>query len=537
MLGAVQEGRRPGGVKRTPCLGLMIGLGIWLATGPSSAPAEVAGVEIASTCNGPCEPRLLPAAASGVVALWTDEGGATQAQLLEPRTGTRLGRAAMLGRIAADDVPAYAVDTPDGDVVLFGVLADGRVTFTRGSPISERRVGSRVLLPATASDVLGVAATTTPAGLAMVVLRGERDVPGERRASMEVELHEIGTKGEAGGPPRRWTSTSGYDPRIARCGDSLYLSWRSIPGTVVTAITAGERLPERMLPNDDLDELGPLACVSGGGRLFARSSSHPRQILIASLGPAGGPSPAWRAKQLPDPVRDMQLRGKRLYLFLDARDAGTTTVHVLDIETERLAALSLELPPLEPCAMLASEKAAVCGRTREVESSVQCRRVVNRVLVTWHGPAVSPSSETRPEGAVSAHATFFDDAAGITDPEAPSAKTLAARRSRLACGEPGWEPLRAALVSWCGTEARRRSRRAKPFCDEADPHSLLYQATNCTDIPLACGGTRRHAVLQVDRAQYDAGDDVEVGYLNCSVTFERRDGRWSVAGTDCVADL
>lgn len=517
---------------RRAAIGFLVGIGLCLLASSARVGAEVVSVELAPTCSGPCEPRLVPVGASKVLALWAGDDGSLQTQLLEARMGTRLGASAALGRIAAEDVRVQAVTTPDDDVVLLGALADGRVTFARGSLAAERRVAPRVLLPATGRDVLGVAATPLGSGLAVVVLRGERDVPGGKRGSMDVELYKVGAGGDPLGLPLRWSSSSGFDPRIAHCGDALYLAWCSIPAVVVTVVSsAGEHSSERTLSNDALDELGPLACVGAEGRLLATFSTPPKRISIASLEDSGK-ALVWRRKPLADPISDVQVGTGRAYLFLDARQAGTTAVQRLDLTSETLAALPVALPPLEPCAVTDAEKTVVCGSTQEVESSVECRRVVNRVLATAHGGSVSSTSEKGAEAA-----PFFDGASRIADPDAPSATALAARQSRLACGEPGWEPLREALASWCDATERRRSRRLKPFCETADPHSLLYQATNCTDLPLSCGKTARREVLDVDRRRYDAGDDVEVRYMNCSATFKRTDGKWRVDDTDCAGDI
>jgi hypothetical protein len=91
--------------------------------------------------------RFVELTVGKLAAVWEAQGRKLWVQRLAPDSGTRIGLAASVGQLvsANDFVRAFAL--PDGDLGLVGALADGRITFARGSARSDRRVGAKVLIP------------------------------------------------------------------------------------------------------------------------------------------------------------------------------------------------------------------------------------------------------------------------------------------------------------------------------------------------------------------------------------------------------
>jgi hypothetical protein len=450
-----------------------------------------------------------------------------------------LGPPATLGKVTTVDL--RAVTTADDDIVVLGALANGRITFSRGSSTMSRRVAPRVLLPPARHDVLGFAAAANGAGLVLVVLRGEPDAPGEAHPEMEVELNLLDTSGEQLSV-WRWTSTSGFDPQIARCGDTTYVAWRTLEGVVATAVSAtGERTPAPSLSNENVNALGPIVCLGGEARLLATWNDRAKKVSIARLTPTGKGESVWRVIPTSGVIYDVRGSTGGVFLFLDDRDASKSTVEVLDLATESVSRSPLVLPALAPCLVRDGEKSAICGLNRPVEVSSKCHRITSQLLVTFHGDALT-APHSRQASAIqqapgdARDSPFFIGPSRIEDPDALSESARATLRSRLRCGETGWSPLRAALAEWCRGKGGM-SKRVRPFCDTSDSESLLFQSINCTDVPVSCGKVPGREVLEVDRGRYDAGRKVQIQYMNCAATLERVNGRWKVSDADCAADL
>jgi hypothetical protein len=187
-------------------------------------------------------PRLVALTPDRLMALWTDNTGGMFAQGIDARAGALVGLRTSLGLIATDEEDQHlaALAMPDGDLVLVGVLADGRRT------------------------VLGLAATVTGTDVAALVRYGERVDMRQTAAPMDVTLLKLDGRGQLVGKPRLSTAASGFEVRLAQCLDTLYMAWRSGPSVVFATLSgSGERSSTRSLRIPLLNDLGPSPGRSG----------------------------------------------------------------------------------------------------------------------------------------------------------------------------------------------------------------------------------------------------------------------------------
>ena len=175
----------------------------WRTLLDSLDPHERRRTRYFATLAGSCAPTLIELSDGNVVALWASVNGRLSAQSIDARDGALLGPVVDLGYMAtaggAFAPQPFAVLMPDGDLALVGLLRDGRVTFARGSEDTVRRVGPKLIVRATSSDVLGIAAAPHGTGVTVLLLRAPDGYdPKTLRspAETQVELYELGPTGD-----------------------------------------------------------------------------------------------------------------------------------------------------------------------------------------------------------------------------------------------------------------------------------------------------------------------------------------------------
>jgi hypothetical protein len=507
----------------------------------SSAGAAARSLEISSRCIGKCEPRLVALTPDRLMALWTDNTGGMFAQGIDARAGALVGLRTSLGLIATDEEDQHlaALAMPDGDLVLVGALADGRVTFTRGSIVPDRRVAPRVVLPAAERTVLGLAATVTGTDVAALVLYGERVDMRQTAAPMDVTLLKLDGRGQLVGKPRLSMASSGFEARLAQCLDTLYMAWRSGPSVVFATLSgSGERSSTRSLRIPLLQDLGPILCVGGEARLFATAAiDRPftvnpptrKEIQVASIGPEGRALDDWRVMPVPGPIAYMLPGPGRLYLAIDRGSNDGFPVQALETSSEKLAPVPARFPLTERCLILDEKARTACASRKVIRMVRECKYIEDKLAVSLSGTtAATPAPGGGGDG------MFFDGSstiigAGVPAPGAPALSSI------VHCGDAAWAPLRAGLDAWCSAKKRKKSANSdlKEICRPDNPTSLLHQATNCTDLPLSCRKAKGNEnVLQVEAAEIAAGA-VQLKYMGCSVDLKRAGEEWSINSYRC----
>lgn len=509
-------------------------------------------LEAVRGCTGSCEPTLVKLTNGHVISLWAAENGHLWAQTIDPMTGTLLGAGTQLGQLTTGSGPVadqpLAVALHDGDLALIGLLADGRITFTRGSENAARRVPPRVVIPPTEGEVIGLAAGTASADrVTVLVLRGPPDFDRQSlrpAPHMQVEFYVIGANGEAS-PPQRWTSAHGFAPRVASCGSNQYLAWQSADHIVFSVIGAdGQRSPDYIVPparKRTLSHLGSLLCHGPDAQLLVSwkrtitSSETTREVSVAVLKPTHAIKPQWKTFQLPGPPDSVLLNGGQLAAHqtqaavevLVDREQYSQFIEI-DLQRQKLAALPLRVPRRHECLPLSSTR-VLCASSKAVDPSDSCPNAPARVEFSFFGEILASPT---PQPAFS-----YWKVATIDQPEAVSAATAARQQKRLRCGEAGWNGLRQALELWCAGDAREDDARALTvYCSRDDEASLLYQAQRCTNLPARCLPSKFTIVPSVDRAEFEQGQRIELSYMNCSVWFARESGSLRVVDRECGGD-
>lgn len=515
-----------------------------------AAPNTTPTVEVQTPCSGNCAPTLVALTGGEVVALWASQNGQLWAQSLDSKNGALLGRNVDLGYLAtpggAFAQQPLAIALPDGDLVLVGLLRDGRVTFARGSDDAGRRVAPKVILPASSSDVLSIAAAPHGAGVTLLVLRAPEGYDPKTRRSpteMHVELHMLGPTGETGATPLHWTTAFGRQPRIASCEGESYIAWEWKDDLLVTSVSSqGQRSSPRVLPGrKSLGSPGPIACEGPHAVLVTSwqrdvlASQNLAEISIARITPTSTKL-QWKTIKLSDAPRDLhvgegslaaQLQRDQLYVSIGT-NARSRLVRV-PLGAQKVQTLPLGIPPHQShCLAVADGARALCAVSKSADDA-QCAKSLTRTTLSFIGyEPLAPAREV---------STFWKVAAPIPDPQAPSASELTWRRGRVMCGEPGWSELREALEAWCNRVANTNDWRAEPsLCARDVEHSLRYQAIHCTNEPLNCGPSRFRVIPSVDRVEFERGSRIELSYVNCSIYFSREGGKLEVTNGECTGE-
>jgi hypothetical protein len=551
-----------------------------LATPAVESPAAVRGsagmgttgvdrgpFQLAAACDGSCEFGLSSLAGERALALWNTPEG-SWAQRFDLALGSSLGPPLAIGTLAEQSQLPYVFALPDGDVAIFGVLADGRVTFARGSDVAARRVPPRVVVASGSQGVRTLAASGTAAGLALFLLR--RVDPKDERAEdpqVGAELYWLDDRGESSRAPLIWKTRLGIQARLEACGEQLYLAWDSVPGAQVIRMSSRGRVDGQMLlppPDADLQAtLGPLLCTRTGAKLIAGWKHYGDFDLQPSVSRAGiaatGPLPErgkWMTSALSSVPHELSVReypfgtyvaSGRLHLLVDAGDEWGLVA--LDLDTGKSNPLpgSVKLPAAMACVPSSDGRRALCVAPKRSQPVPECRRKVTRLDAAFFG-AAAPSSAS---SSVAVTAPYFATGTSpIPDPLAPSEQALAERRSQLWCGEPGWSGLVKAVEDYCVDLRRKRDAATKKskrkeldetlsgYCDPKS-HSVLFQATHCTDQPLACQHDPVSDVLSVDRAEFEAGSDwlsMDIFDRQCQVWFSGKGDSWKVVDHECNGD-
>jgi hypothetical protein len=180
-----------------------------------------------------------------------------------------------IGKLTPQAEAPYVFALPDGDSVLFGQLPDGRVSFARGSEAPARRVAARVVVPSGAHAVRSLAASAAEGGGLVLSILRQVDAKDERAddPQVDVELHWLDARGNSVRAPLLWKTRLGIAARAALCGEQLYLAWDSVPGVLVTRMSASGVGRAQTLwppPGPKLSaSLGVLQCTSTGASLVA----------------------------------------------------------------------------------------------------------------------------------------------------------------------------------------------------------------------------------------------------------------------------
>ena len=475
-------------------------------------------------------PRLIELTDGTAVLLWTGEDHVTWAQRVDPAKGL-LATTARVGQLTAGDrrlsVDPVPVSMPNGDLALVGLLADGRITFTRGSSASDRRVATRVLVPATGLNVIGFAAAATAGGLAVIVLRSANATG--LKGTMDVSLYTVDGRGAEARPSVTWRSPTGQAARIAVCNGTTFFSWETSRGVVTANLDAsGKRSRETPIAGakGDVSLLGPVVCLDDGAQLlsgFKRSDA----TQAATVGSAAlrDAKPRWQLTTLPgapastlarDPMLAAYAANGQVQLVLDKK-----RVVSLDLATHTVTPRTIVLAA-GSCMPFAQGARAICGGSKSEPTAPGCRTSQAQLQVALVG-----TGESDMKGADS-----FWQSGAIDAVDAPSTAMLAQQQEVVRCGQEQWPALRDALARWCGAQ---KSAAADSYCNTNSPSSLLYQATNCSDQPVACGMGPRVTVPSVRRAEIARGR-VEMKYGNCSVYLVGRESSWQVNSADCEGD-
>jgi hypothetical protein len=521
--------------------------------------------QLAAECRGSCPVALSELAGERALALWADHDG-TWAQRFDLAHGSALGVPLALGELDDAGVP-YVFALPDGDAAIFGLLADGRVTFARGSEAPARRVAPKVVVPRAARVVRSLAASATGSGLVLLLLRQATDQ--ELRGNdpqIDAELHWLDAKGKPLRAPLIWKTPFGVEARMAACRDVLYLAWDTVPEVRVTRLSNDGRVrAEMLLPPPQADsgaELGPLLCTPVGARLVSgwkksdefdfESKISVSEISGSEALPARG---RWSTLALPGVPQDLTLKESPFGAY--ATSAGLKVLLAkadhrrfvgLDLGTGKVEAASdsPKLPNGTPCIPTSDGRRALCVESQKKEQAPGCEDYVARLTATFVGTSTATSASTP---RVSAPAPYLDArGAAVPDPGALSDEEERERRALLRCGEPGWDGLRKAIQSFCEDlrarhiAAKKKRKKIedewmlKDYCGE-QPSSLLFQATNCTGRPLACEHSSVSSILSVERAEFEQGSDhLFLDFRPCELYLAGGGDTWRVVDHECGGD-
>jgi hypothetical protein len=487
-------------------------------------------VTLAPRVPGAQYPRLIELTDGNAVLLWTGEDHVTWAQRVNPAKGllANIARVGQLtsgdSRLSRDPVP---VSMPNGDLALVGLLADGRIAFARGSSSGDRRVAARVIVPATQLNVIGFAAAATADGIAVLVLRSVNAT--ELKGTMDLSLYALDAWGAEARPPVTWKSPTGHAARMAVCNGTTFFSWETSRGVVTAHLDAsGKRSRETPIAGGkgEISLLGPLVCSTDGAQLLTgwerSDGAHAAAIGGALL---QDPKPRWRLTTLPgtpestlggDPMLAAYAASGRVHLVLDKQ-----RVVDLDLATHAVTPRATDLAA-GSCMPLAQGTSAICGSSKREPTAPGCRTFQAQ-------PQVALVNAGESDAKVEDNFWKPGEIEGV---DAPSAAARTQEAEVVRCGQEQWPALRDALAQWCGSQ---KSAAANSYCSKDSPSSLLYQAINCTDQPLACGVGPRVAVPSVRRAEIAAGR-VEMKYGNCSVYLVGKGNSWRVNNADCEGD-
>jgi hypothetical protein len=181
-----------------------------------------------------------------VLAIWTGSDHVTWTQ----RTsfdGVLRGSPARAGQVTSGDEllarDPLPVALPSGDVVLIGLLADGRIAYARGSSVGSRRVGPQALLQASKESVVGLAtAATASGGVAVLVLRSTATT---LKGTMSAALHWFEADMQEARKSIEWRTANGFEPRLRSCDGVSYIAWQTLESIVaLTVDAAGARSKE-----------------------------------------------------------------------------------------------------------------------------------------------------------------------------------------------------------------------------------------------------------------------------------------------------
>jgi hypothetical protein len=479
--------------------------------------------------------------ANGTVAVMTaSDDGSVWTQWVDAAQGSTFESPVSLGRLNAGEWPLEAqplsVPLPDGDLVLIGALGDGRISFVRGSRVAERRVAPRVVVEAEDTSLLGVAASATPAGIALLLLRRASGFDHEIRSfahDMSVELYSIGAAGELTQPPIRFGAPGGSGPAVLRVGAQTFVMWHS-GDTLITHFVADDgtratrtlRLPAGRLPvtADLLATDGGVNVTVGQRRALGEPDLLP-ELLLAELRPSSADIP-WRKLKLPGaPIRpsfnsaSLAVRTLSSSNVLVVRlDSGKQLVSV-DTRSGVVTTHDAHMPRNEDACIATGDGNFLCATAQRDAASSQCpvKRARIELMSTRALLPVEQTTDYWPAGQIS-----------DVDRRAPADRWVT---ERVGCMDSAFAPLRAALTAWCQSE-----RRDDVFCGAHEPTSLLFQATNCRDYPESCPRASHRKPLSVDRRAFERGEAVELTYLSCSVAFERNAAGWAVVNGECEGD-
>lgn len=500
-------------------------------------------LSVPGQCAGGCwTPRVVELDERQIVALWRDDLGTYRVQSIDLRTHTLVGSPGEVGKLLTKDPSEgraiVPVATVAGDLALFGALRDGRITFARGSMTPAQRVPAMSLLPASDAAVSSLAATRTPAGFALLILRRSRAAASEAD-SMHVELHQLDALGSAVSAAQRWTAPPGTAARIAQCGDTLHVAWQTTRGLISQTIAGDGRRSSPVVHAQKARTVyaasQPL-CIGSDARLLVawpgRGSAADERLSIAYLGSRSA-RPGWREIKLPGsptrlPESDNELsviqrQPQRAAVLVETK-RGAAVVEV-NLTTGTRSNSLQTLASSRSCTPLAQAGQAACMHENNDRDAHGCRIAG---LLTF-----SRFGEATRENLASPPAPLLWAKSQLKESDAPSE-----HETRLRCGEPGWEPLRRALSEYCAAQAKLAKELQEQYLSAycgAEPDALEHQARTCTLPGHRCPGAR-DTTPTVDRTEYDEARWVEFRHRNCAVWFTRESGTWRVVDGECDGD-
>jgi hypothetical protein len=515
----------------------------------ADAPAPIVRtLQVASACVGACStPRLVQVDDRRVVAFWRGDDHTLHAQTVDVRAGAALGTPADLGKLLVagmrENRALQALPLLGGDLVLFGALRDGRITFARGSTDAARRVPSKVILKGSDLAVLSLAAAATPRGFALLVLRGPRIDKGKKR-EMQVELHRIGPAGESTSAPLSWSAARGSSARLGQCGAQLHAAWLGPEGLTSSTISEnGDRSAESV--HRYLKQVpyatSPIMCSSGAqahmlttwfNRALHLGASN--KLSLARLGAAAS-KPTWKDLELPgkplaaadsDGQLELSVHNQIVQLMVGGK-AGRALID-LDLGSETLGKTA-PAPAADTCLTLRSGATTVCAQSENQIDANGCQRSGPVALSVYATTFESPKDRL-PD-------TPYWAKPQIETADAPSAFERSQAREQLHCGEPDWAPLQKALIAFCAEQAERpkakREQYLSAYCG-TEAATLEAQARSCQLPGAGCPGAPK-TLPSVEREGYDKGS---VGFWqdNCVVWFARENGAWRVTDGECDGD-
>lgn len=520
-----------------------------IATAQAAAPLRSFSVE--PSCRGACsDPMLIQVDPGRVVALWSGEDDMWWAQSIEATKLTPVGRPEKLGKLSVGrDAAARGLSMAplaDGDLALFGTLADGRITYARGSASEGRRVPARAITEPTVSKVLSVAATPYGPGTALLVLS---DLEGMSRngAQMEVSLSRLDGKGQLLGAALRWRAPKGADARVLACGDQLYAAWSDPKRVVVRVISAASALGNELFyaSPQRLRGLSPLFCEGQESRLLASyyrpgiSIEVTPELYVAKIASSAKGKQVWKKVKVagkPHPVFGVAgaiaAHKARQGLAVTIGSDGRAQTVALDAKHTALTSTRIEHAAAANCILLDDGKRVLCARDDDEPRAKGCWRAT-ALTFTVYGDETEGSSK-------SAKAATYFSAPQIEAPDRPSKAQQEADAARLSCTDPAFDPLRKALDRWCEAETQKPPKERYQYYDafcRPGSNALQDQLHACSDHP-ACPESRDARVPSVERAEHAKGTRVELKADNCSVWFSRQtDGSYRVSDRECVGDL